>query len=132
MELVTNMCAYYKEAVEVSQRKSVSGGSDCDDGGGHGVKQGCNVRAEFPESDSYNSSSDSEDEEGVDGELWSQSSVHSQAYRRRMAIWNNEFKGKGQVFASAEAVRLSMWRYAIANRFEYKFGRNCKQWISIK
>jgi len=49
-----------------------------------------------------------------------------------MAIWKNEFKGKDQVFASAEAVRHSMWRYAIANRLEYKFVRNCQQRIAIK
>jgi len=49
-----------------------------------------------------------------------------------MAIWKNEFKGKGQVFASVEAVRRRMWRYAIANRFEYKYVRNCQQRIAVK
>jgi len=49
-----------------------------------------------------------------------------------MAIWKNEFKGKGQVFAFAEAVRHSMWRYAIANRFEYKYARNYQQQIAVK
>ena len=89
------MYGYCRDVVEVPQRGTINGGSPCDDGGGHGVKRGPNVRDEYPELDSCNSSSGSKDEEGVDGELWPQSGVHSQAYRRRMAIWKNEFKGKG-------------------------------------
>ena len=58
--------------------------------------------------------------------------MHSHTYRRRMAIWKNKFKGKGQVFASAKAVRRSMWRYAIGNRFQYKFVRNCRKRIAVK
>jgi len=55
----------------VSEGGIISGWSDCDDGGGrHGVKWGRNGEVEFPESDSGDSISDSEDEEGVDGELW--------------------------------------------------------------
>ena len=49
-----------------------------------------------------------------------------------MTIRKNEFKGKGQIFASAEIVRCSIWRYAIANKFEYLYLRNCKQRIAIK
>jgi len=119
------MHGYCREVVEVMQRAIVYEGSPPDDGGGHAVKRGRNVREEHLESDSSCSSVGSEDEEGVDGELWLQSSVHSQAYGWRMAIWKNEFKGKGQVFASARAIRRSMWRYAIINRFDYKFVRNC-------
>ena len=56
--------------VQGNQERIVSGGSDCDNGGGgHGVKRGRNIRAEFPESDSDDSSSDSEDKEGLAGEL---------------------------------------------------------------
>jgi len=73
------------------------------------VKRSCNGGVKYAESESSDSSSDFEDEEGVDGELWPQSGVHSIAYRRRMSIWKNEFKGKGQVFASAEVVRCSIW-----------------------
>ena len=98
----------------MTERRNVEEGSRFDEGGGNAVKRGRNVGEEFPELDSSHSSSSSEDEEGIDGELWPQSGVHAQAYRRRMAIWKNEFKGKGQLFASAEAVRHSMWRYAIA------------------
>jgi len=77
------MYGYYREVVEVMQQGIVNGGSPCDDGGGrddgggHVVKRGCNVGEEYPESDSGYSSSGSEDEEGVDGELWPQSGVHS-------------------------------------------------------
>ena len=81
------------------------------------MKRARNVGVHYPDSESCESSSGSEDDEGVNGELWPQSGVQSHAYRRRMAIWKVEFKGKGQVFASAKAVRRSMWRYAIANRF---------------
>ena len=115
----------------MTERGNVEEGSRFDDGGGNAVKRGRNVGEEFPELDSSHSSSSSEDEEGIDGELWPQSGVHSQAYRRRMAIWKNEFKGKGQLFASAEAVRHSMWRYAIANKFDYKFVRNCRKRIAV-
>ena len=90
------------------------------------MKRTRNVGVDYPESESCESSSGSEDVEGVDGELWPQSGVYSHPYRRRMAIWKNKFKGKGQVFAFTEVVRHSMWRYAIANRFEYKYVRNCQ------
>ena len=57
------------------------------------MKRSWNGGVEYAESESGDCSSDSEDEEGVDGELWPQSRVHCIAYRRRMAIWKNELKG---------------------------------------
>ena len=36
------------------------------------------------------------------------------------------------MFASAKVVRCSMWRYAIVNRFDYKFVRNFQQQIIVK
>ena len=74
------MYAYCRQGVEVSHGRIVNGDSDCDDRGGHKVKRGCNIGDEFPESDSCDSSSDSEEEEGVDGKLWMQSGMCSQAY----------------------------------------------------
>ena len=109
------MCGYCRDVVEVTQRAIVDEGSPSEEGGGNAVKRGRNIGEEYPEAESSDCSSGSsdcssgsEDEEGVDGELWPQSGVHSQAYRRRMTIWKNEFKGKEQVFASVEAVRHSM------------------------
>jgi len=64
------MCGYCREVVQGPQRGIVNGGSPFNDGGGDGVKQGRNVGAEYLDSDSCNSSSGSEDEEGVNGELW--------------------------------------------------------------
>jgi len=65
------MYAYCRQVVQVSLGRIVSGDSDCDNGGGgHGVKWVRNVGAEFPKSNFGDSSSDSEDEEGVDRELW--------------------------------------------------------------
>ena len=49
-----------------------------------------------------------------------------------MAIWKTEIKGKGQVFASTVSFRHGIWKYAMTNRFDYKFVRNCKQRIAIK
>ena len=60
------------------------------------MKRARNVGGDYLDSKSCESSSGSEDDEGVEGELWPQSGVHSHAYRRRMAIWKAEFKGKGQ------------------------------------
>ena len=50
------MCGYCKEVVQGLQQGIVNGGSPFDDGGGDGVKRGCNVRAKYPDSDSCNSS----------------------------------------------------------------------------
>jgi len=36
------------------------------------------------------------------------------------------------VFASASEVKISIWKYAIANRFEYKYVQNCWQRIAVK
>ena len=71
------MCGYCRVVIEVTQRGNVQEGSGSDDGGGNAVKRGRNLGEEFPEVDSFYSSSSSEDEEGVDGELWPQSGVHS-------------------------------------------------------
>jgi len=75
------MYGYCSEVVQVPQRGIVNGGNPSDDEGGDGVKRGGNDGAEYPDSNSCNSSWGSEDEEGIDGELWPQSGVHSQAYR---------------------------------------------------
>jgi len=49
-----------------------------------------------------------------------------------MLIWKNEIKGKGQLFASTTKAKISIWKYAIANIFEYKYVRNCRQRIAVK
>ena len=87
---------------------------------------------DIPNEDSSDRSSTSEDEERIDGALWPRSGVHSRAYQRKMAIWKTEIKGKRHLFASPVTFRHSIWKYAIANRFDYKFVRNCKQRIAIK
>jgi len=43
----------------------------------------------------------------------------------RMLIWKNKIKGKGQVFASANEVKISVWKYDIVNIFECEYVQNC-------
>ena len=67
----TNKYAYCREAVVRIDVGIVGRGRSCDDGGGRGrVKRSWNGGVEYAESDSGDCSSNSKDEEGVDGELW--------------------------------------------------------------
>jgi len=69
----TNKYAYCREAVLRTDAGIVRKGRNCDDGGGReGMKRSWNGGVEYAESESGDCSSDSEDEEGVDGELWPQ------------------------------------------------------------
>lgn len=90
------------------------------------------VSFDILEDESGDSSSDSGDNEAGDGVVWATSGVQAEAYRKRMLIWKNEIKAKGQVFASVSEVKISIWKYAIANHFEYRYVRNCQQRIAVK
>jgi len=83
------------------------------------------------ESDESSSGSDDDDNNG-DGVERPRSTMHCKAYKRRMEIWKKEIKGVGQVFMSTVAVRSSIWKYAIANRFEYIYVRNYRQCIAAR
>ena len=68
-----NKYAYCREAGGRTDAGDVDRGRYSDEGGGgEGVKRSLNGGVEHGESDSDDCSSDSEDEEGVDGELWPQ------------------------------------------------------------
>jgi len=75
-----------------------------------------------------NSESEADDEEVV----WGSSGVNAESYKKKMVIWKNKIIGKGQKFQSADAFRYSIWKYAIAHKFDYKLARNCKQRIVVK
>ena len=49
-----------------------------------------------------------------------------------MLIWKSEIKGNGQLFAFASEVKISIWKYAIGNKFEYKYVQNCRQRIAVR
>ena len=49
-----------------------------------------------------------------------------------MLIWKKKLKRKGHLFVFASEVKISIWKYAIANRFEYKYVRSCRQRIAMK
>jgi len=73
-------------------------------------------------SDSDSASESEDDEEGV---VWARSGVQAEEYIRRRRIWKNAITGVGQMFPSADAFRYTIWKYAIANKFDYHFVRNC-------
>jgi len=73
------------------------------------------VSFDIPEDEYGDSSSDSDDVEAGDGVVWRTSGVQAEAYRKSMLIWKNEIKGKGQLFASASEVKISIRKYTIAN-----------------
>ena len=66
------MQRYCREVVEGPQQGIVNGGSPSDDGGGDDVKRAHNVGGDYSDLDSCESSLGSEDDKGVDGELWPQ------------------------------------------------------------
>ena len=64
--------------------------------------------------------------------VWARFGADAEAYIRRRSIWRNVIKGKGQLFSSADTFRYTIWKYAIANKFDYYFERNCLQRIVVK
>ena len=58
------------------------------------MKRAPNVGGDHLDLESCESSSGPEDDEGVDGELWSQSGVHSHAYRRGWQYGRLNLKGR--------------------------------------
>ena len=88
-----------------------------------------NVMPDAGFADSDSASESDEDEERV---VWVRSGVEAEAYLRRRSIWKNVIKGKGQLFPSADAFRCTIWKYAIANRFEYVLERNYLQRIVVR
>jgi len=78
----------------------------------------------------WESASDSDDDgEGV---VWARSGVEVEDYIRRRGIWKHVIKGVGQMFSSADSFRYTIWKYAIANRFDYYFVCNCRQRMAVK
>lgn len=82
-------------------------------------------------SEGHSRSSSSEEGSGMD-EHASIGSEQPDIHMRKMSLWKKEIVGAGQVFASAEAFRQSMFKYAIAHKFNYKFMRNCRQRIAVQ
>lgn len=60
-----------------------------------------------------------------DGVVWPRSGLHVEAYRRKMKVWKNKIKEVGQIFASDDTFRHSMWKYIVAHWFQYQFKRSC-------
>lgn len=77
----------------------------------------------------YSSSSSSE---GSGMEHANDGSAQSDDQIGKLNIWRKEIVGVGQVFPSAEAFRTSIFKYAIAHKFNYKFTRNCRQRIVVQ
>ena len=98
-----------------------SGGEQSGNGRGLQGGNGEEVR-EVADEDGDLSGTDTDGEDGV----WGHSGVNAEAYKRRMVIWKNKIIEKGQKFLSPDAFRYSIWKYAIAHRFDYKLERNCK------
>ena len=75
----------------------------------------------------------SESDSETEGEIgvWSASGMNLEAYKRRMVMWKSKIRGKVQKFASTDAFRYYIWKYAIVHQFDYKLERNCKQRIVI-
>ena len=78
------------------------------------------------------SGTDSESEVNVEEVIWCHSGVDVQTYKRKMAIWKNEIMGKDQKFSSPDAFSYSIWKCAIAHRFDYKIETNYKRRIVMK
>ena len=85
-----------------------------------------------PVEESDFSGTDAESEAEGEEVVWGRSGVNAERYKKKMAVWKNEIIGKGQKFQSADAFRYSIWKYAIAHKFDYKLARNCKQRIVVK
>ena len=104
-------------------------------GGVHGPEgrvegEACETLAEKSDLSGTDSESDG-DGDGEEG-VWGRSGVNAETYKRKMVTWKNEIMGKGQRFSSPDEFRYSVWKYAIAHRFDYKLERNCKQRIVVK
>ena len=59
------------------------------------------------------------------------SGLQAESHWKRIKVWKNEIKGKGQIFASAERFWPSIWKFSIAHRFEYPFQQNYLQCIVV-
>jgi len=80
--------------------------------------------------DSSDSDLASESEDDEEGAVWARSGVQAEEYIRRRRIWKNVITGEGHMFPFAYSFRYTIWKYAIANRFDYHFIRNCWQRIA--
>jgi len=103
-------------------------------GSGHACPEGTvagtvvrQVRIE--DSSDLDSAFESEDDE--EGVVWVRSGVQAEEYIRRRRIWRNAITGVGQMFPSTDAFRYTIWKYTIANKFDYHFIRNCRQRIAV-
>jgi len=57
---------------------------------------------------------------------------YARSYYRKLGIWKKLIKEEGHIFQSVEAFRQMICKYAIANNFNYRFERNCRQRIMIR
>ena len=82
--------------------------------------------------DSSHSESGSESDDDREVVVWARSGVEAEDYIKRRTIWKNVIKGVGQMFSLADSFRYTIWKYAIANKFEYYFVCNCWQRIAVR
>lgn len=61
--------------------------------------------------------------------VWPRSGLHARSYYCKLTIWKKLIRGEGQIFQLAEVFRQVMCKFAIANHFNYRYERNCKQRI---
>ena len=108
-----------------------SGGEQTGNGRG---PQGENVEEvrEVADEDGDLSGTDSETDTDGEDSVWGHFGVNAEAYKKRIVIWKNKITGKGQKFPSTDAFKYSIWKYAVAHRFDYKLERNCKQCVVVK
>jgi len=62
----------------------------------------------IPDDDFNDSDSASESDRDEERVLWARLGVEAEAYIRRRSIWKNVIKGKGRLFASADAFRCTI------------------------
>jgi len=70
-----------------------------------------------------------DDVNDVNDNVWPRSGMQARSYHRRLSICKKLIRGEGQIFQSAEAFWQMICKYAIANHFNYRFERNCRQRI---
>jgi len=96
-----------------------------------GVKQ-LAAGYDFGNEDSSNSELGFESSDDGETVVWARSGVGAKDYIRRRTIWKNVMKEVGQIFSSADSFQYTIWKYAIVNKLEYYFIRNCWQRIAVR
>ena len=86
---------------------------------------------EYGKEDSSHSESGSEYDDS-DGGGVSSTWTGSRGLHLEKDNLKNVIKRVGQMFSLAESFRYTMWKYAIANKFDYYFVRNCRQRIAMR